>query len=77
MYLRPETSEGAYRVRTALFAEGVLAGVGFVLLFIGARISVVVAILGTALVCLGAVLGVRALALVCRDRSLGSADMGG
>jgi hypothetical protein len=60
MFSRPGTSEGAQRVRVTLLAEGAVAGVGFVLLFVGVRVSVPLTIVGAVLVCLGAVLGVKA-----------------
>jgi hypothetical protein len=71
MFFRPRTSEDAQRVRVTLLAEGVVAGVGFLLLFVGARVNVVLAIVGVVLVCLGAVLGLRAFALARGARSLG------
>jgi len=71
MFFRPRTSEDVQRVRVTLLAEGVVAGVGFLPLFVGARVNVVLAIVGVVLVCLGAVLGLRAFALARRARSFG------
>jgi len=60
------------RARIIMLAEGLVSGLGFVLLLIGLHVSSVLAIVGGVIACIGAGLGVRALALARRDRGIGS-----